>query len=221
MLISQLKSELLEPTNTPTCRTLYYKQYYSATCRHCRYCSYGTFRITGSPGGNWSCGLNIQFSLLEFCFSAHVNGRFIGEGSKSKLKLAVKNLFYWGAGIAGIFTLAYLIFFNQLIQLYTNDAEIINRAKEFAHWIMLLPIISFTAFVWDGIYLGATAAKEQRNATLVSAFVFFLIFFTFKAKLGNHALLIAQLCFFGLRGLIQTIYYKSAILDRFFKQEKE
>ncbi len=189
------------------------------------------YNFASAKQGNVILGINVIFLQLIYAFSFFIDGfanaaealigRFIGEGNKSKLKLAVRSLFYWGAGIAGIFTLAYLFFFNQIIGLYTSDAEIINRAKEFAHWIMILPIISFTAFVWDGIYLGATAAKEQRNATLVSAIVFFTIFFTFRARLGNHALLIAQLSFFGLRGFLQTMYYKSAILDRFFKQEVE
>jgi MATE family multidrug resistance protein len=185
------------------------------------------YNFASANQGNVILGINVIFLQLIYAFSFFIDGfanaaealigRFIGERNKTNLKIAVKTLFYWGAGLAGIFTVAYLLFFNQLIGIYTNDLEIINRAKEFAHWIMLLPLISFTAFVWDGIYLGATAAKEQRNATLISAVVFFTIFFTFKGSLGNHALLIAQLCFFALRGIIQTIYYKSAILDRFFK----
>lgn len=185
------------------------------------------YNFASAKQGNVILGINVIFLQLIYAFSFFIDGfanaaealigRFIGERNKSDLKLAVKTLFYWGAVLAGVFTIAYLLFFNQLIRIYTNDLEIINRAKEFAHWIMLLPIISFTAFVWDGIYLGATAAREQRNATLISAIVFFTIFFTFKGRIGNHALLIAQLCFFALRGIILTIYYKSAIFDRFFK----
>jgi multidrug resistance protein, MATE family len=185
------------------------------------------FNFASAKQGNVILDINVIFLQLIYAFSFFIDGfanaaealvgRFIGEQNKSGLKLAVKTLFYWGAILAGVFTISYFLFYNQLIKIYTNDSEIINRAKEYAHWIMILPLISFTAFVWDGIYLGATAAAEQRNATLISAIVFFTIFFTFKGSLGNHALLIAQLCFFALRGIIQTIYYKSAILDRFFK----
>jgi MATE family multidrug resistance protein len=185
------------------------------------------YNFASARQGNVILGINVIFLQLIYAFSFFIDGfanaaeaiigRFIGERNESDLKLAVKTLFYWGAGLAGIFTLFYLLLFNQLIRVYTSDPEIINRAKEFAHWIVLLPLISFTAFVWDGIYLGATAAKEQRNATLISAILFFTIFYIFKGRLGNHALLAAQLCFFALRGFIQTIYYKSAILERFFK----
>jgi hypothetical protein len=34
----------------------------------------------------------------------------------------------------------------------------------------------------------------------------------------DHAPSDRQLSFFGIRGIMQTIYYKSAILDRFLKQ---
>jgi MATE family multidrug resistance protein len=185
------------------------------------------YNFASAGQGNVILGINVIFLQLIYAFSFFIDGfanaaealvgKFIGERNKPALKMVVRALFLWGIGLAGLFTFAYFLFFDSLIRIYTGDPEIINRAKEFAHWIMLLPVISFTAFVWDGIYLGATAAKEQRNATLISAIVFFTIFFTFREKLGNHALLIAQLCFFGLRGVIQTVYYRPAILDRFFK----
>ena len=82
---------------------------------------------------------------------------------------------------------------------------------------MLLPLISFTAFVWDGIYLGATATKAYLNSTLLAALVFFALYYGLRNTLGNHALLLSQLAFFGIRGIMQTIYYKTAILERFFK----
>ena len=51
----------------------------------------------------------------------------------------------------------------------------------------------------------------------LATIVFFLIYYFLRNPFGNHALLLAQLSFFGIRGIVQTIYYKTAILERFFK----
>lgn len=184
------------------------------------------YNFASANQGKVILGINVIFLQLIYAFSFFIDGfanaaealvgRFIGEKNKKDFRLAVKTLFLWGALLGLMFTLIYIIAFEPIIHFYTNDIEIIARANEFSHWIMFLPLISFTAFVWDGIYLGATAAKEQRNATLISALLFLILFFSFRERIGNHALLLAQLSFFALRGIIQSFYYKSAILDRYF-----
>lgn len=184
------------------------------------------YNFASANQGKVILGINVIFLQMIYAFSFFIDGfanaaealvgRFIGERNKKDFQQAVKTLFLWGAILGLTFSAVYLAAFSSIMKFYTIDYEIISRAKEFAHWIMFLPLISFTAFVWDGIYLGATAAKEQRNATLIAALVFLLLFFVLREQMGNHALLLAQLSFFALRGIIQTFYYKSAILDRFF-----
>ncbi|MGD2033660.1 MAG: MATE family efflux transporter [Bacteroidales bacterium] len=174
-------------------------------------------------------GVNVIFLQLIYAFSFFIDGfanaaealigRFIGERNKPDLQKSVRTLFLWGGGLGLAFTVAYSLVFDLMLKLFTSDTEIISLAADYSAWIMFLPVISFSAFVWDGIYLGATAAKEQRNATLIAAVIFFSIYFFLRNTLGNHALLLAQLTFFGIRGIVQTIYYKTAILERFFKAE--
>jgi len=185
------------------------------------------YNFASAGQGKAILGVNVIFLQLIYAFSFFIDGfanaaealvgRFIGEHDKINLQKAVRTLFKWGGGLGIAFTVTYTLIFEFLLKIFTLDPEILKLADDFAAWIMFLPVISVAAFVWDGIYLGATAAKEQRNATLVATIVFFLIYYFLRSAIGNHALLLAQLSFFGIRGIVQTIYYKTAILERFFK----
>ncbi len=184
------------------------------------------FNFASANQGQVILGINVIFLQLIYAFSFFIDGfanaaealvgRYIGERDRLSFRSAVAHLFRWGAILGVLFTTGYFLAFKPILGIYTTDPEILSRASDFAGWIMFLPLISFTAFVWDGIYLGATAAREQRNATLIAALLFLVLFYSLRNIIGNHALLLAQLTFFAVRGIIQTIYYKTAILGRFF-----
>lgn len=182
------------------------------------------YNFVSARQGKTILGMNVVFLQLIYAFSFFIDGfanaaealvgKFVGAKRIYELLKVIRLLFIWGISIALVFTITYLIGWRIIMRIYTSDPNIIEAAREFIFWIMAIPLISITAFIWDGIYLGVTATKEYRNATLIAASVFFILFATLSWKFGNHALLLAQLVFFGLRGLIQTRKYKTAILDK-------
>jgi MATE family multidrug resistance protein len=48
----------------------------------------------------------------------------------------------------------------------TSDLAVIEAAKGYLTWLLLMPVVGCAAFTFDGIYIGATASKEMRNSTL-------------------------------------------------------
>jgi len=67
--------------------------------------------------------------------------------------------------------------------------------------------ITFAAFIWDGIYIGATASAAMRNTLLISTFVVFVpSYYLFDEPLGNHGLWLAMILFMLSRGLLLTIF---------------
>jgi MATE family multidrug resistance protein len=66
----------------------------------------------------------------------------------------------------------------------------------------LIPIAGFAAFLFDGIYIGATASKAMRNIVVISTMLFFAIYYLFATKLGNNSLWIALLLFLTLRSIL-------------------
>ncbi len=157
-----------------------------------------------------------SYFMDGFAYAAEaLTGRFIGEKNKVKLKEVIKLLFIWGSVISISFSLIYFIFSDTILFLLTNEKEVIEKAGEFVIWILFVPIVSFASFLWDGIYIGATASKSMRNSMIIaSLLVFFPITILLNNMLGNHSLWLGLVLFMAARGIAQTILAKRAIYHK-------
>lgn len=157
--------------------------------------------------------LLLQFLMLfsylidGFAYAAEaLTGRYIGAGNRDNLKHCVKHLFKWGWGLAAIFVIIYAFARENILYLLTNETEIIEGAKDYIIWTILLPLSGFAAYLWDGIYIGATASRAMRNAMLLSVFtVFAPVYFIGSMYMGNHALWLALILFMLARGVFLKI----------------
>jgi MATE family multidrug resistance protein len=157
----------------------------------------------------------LQFMLLfsyfldGFAFAAEAMvGRWFGANDKRALKKAISNLFRWGAGMGILFSVGYAIAGDQLLQIFTDQPEVIEVGSNFLIWLIVLPLVSFPSYIWDGVYIGATASAAMRNSMVMAAAgFFFLPFFLLFPYIGNHALWMAMLLFMAARGVILTILY--------------
>jgi MATE family multidrug resistance protein len=114
-----------------------------------------------------------------------------------------------------IFSVAYGFGWRQIIGLMTNNEQLIADAANYAIWIGLVPLLAFASFLWDGIYIGATASVQMRNSMLLATgVVFFPTYFLLQNSLGNHALWIALLGFLLVRGVAQYIMAGKAVYKK-------
>lgn len=159
--------------------------------------------------------LFILFSYMMdgFAYAAEaLTGKFIGANKKFELKILIKRLFAWGIGIAIVFTLVYILFLNNILSVLTDKQSIIELSRQYHIWIYLIPIAGFSAFLWDGVFVGATASHQMRNSMLIAVGSFFLLYFAFNNVLANNILWIAFIVYLALRGIIQS-FMASAILN--------
>ena len=139
-------------------------------------------------------------------------GRFTGAHDQSQLKRTVKLLFLWGFLIALPFTLLYAAFPDAFIRLISDQPEVVSQAKPYHVYMMAIPLITFAAFLWDGVYIGATAARAIRNTMLISVLAVFLpASLLLMPHYGNHGLWIAFLLFMVARGLSMTLMARKAV----------
>ena len=139
-------------------------------------------------------------------------GRFTGGHDAKQLRQTVKLLLIWGFVIALPFTLLYALFPDWFIGLISDQPEIAAQAQPYHFYMILIPLITFAAFLWDGIYIGATAARAIRNTMLISALgVFLPASLLLMPHFGNHGLWIAFLLFMVARGLSMTLMAKKAV----------
>ncbi|MEN8201678.1 MAG: MATE family efflux transporter [Bacteroidota bacterium] len=144
--------------------------------------------------------------------SEALTGRFIGARDPKSLSKTIRLLFIWGGGISLIFTGLYLLGGDAIFRVLTNNPAVIANAKPYFFWVILVPLVSFSAFLWDGIYIGATAGKQMRNAMLISTLgVFFPVYILAGKFLDNHGLWFAFILFMLARSITMQVLSGKAV----------
>lgn len=143
-----------------------------------------------------------------------LTGRFIGSKDAVSLKKTIKLLLIWGFSISIPFTILYGLFPSTFVKIISNDPNILEQIQPYYVYMIIIPIITFAAFIWDGIYIGATASKAVRNTMIIaSIFVFLPAWYILVPSLENHGLWIAFLCFMLTRGIVMTLMAKKNIIQ--------
>lgn len=133
-----------------------------------------------------------------------LTGRYVGAHNQADLRRMIRTLFAWGVGLALAFTLLYGIGGSSFLGLLTNEQEVLNASSDYFYWVLAIPLAGMAAFLWDGIYIGATASRQMLYSMLVASVSFFILQGIFQQRMGNHALWMAFIAYLFLRGLVQT-----------------
>ena len=144
-----------------------------------------------------------------------ISGKYFGQGRLDLLKKSIGVAFNIGLliGLAG--SLVFWIFGRKILNLLTNQYEVIEAAIPYLPWVIIAPLIHSVAFIWDGIFIGCTASKQMKWSLLISTFLVFLpSFYLFSWLYGNHGIWLALTLFMVSRGVIQTILVRKGIYSR-------
>lgn len=133
-------------------------------------------------------------------------GKFIGAKDRISLQKVISYLIYWGIGLTVVFTVLYMFCGEWILGLLTNKVEVIAMAMGYMRWTIAIPAAGFAAFLFDGIYIGATASKAMRNMMFVATAAFFVVYYSLAPLMFNNALWIALLTFLLFRGGLMWIY---------------
>lgn len=138
-------------------------------------------------------------------------GRYIGAGNRPELHRTVRRLFGWGIGLSVAFTLLYALGGQAFMGVLTNEASVIHEADTYFYWVLAIPLAGFSAFLWDGIFIGATATRQMLYAMFVASVSFFILYYSLHHLLGNHALWLAFIVYLALRGAMQAFLAKKIL----------
>lgn len=133
-----------------------------------------------------------------------LSGRYIGARNRKGFANTTRLLFGWGAAMAALFTAAYATGGSAFLGLLTDDKEVIAAAGTYFYWALAIPVAGIAAFIWDGIFIGATATRGMLLSMATAAISFFVLYYAFRPALGNHALWLAFLVYLFMRGAVQT-----------------
>lgn len=144
----------------------------------------------------------ISFALdgIAYAVEAMV-GKAIGAKNKIAYRQSVIASLIWAGMFSLVFSIVFFIFGEQMVRMITDIASINAIAVEYLPWLVLLPFTAVWCFVFDGVFIGATRAKDMRNSMLFCVICIFLPTYVISSGLGNHALWLAMNAFMLARGL--------------------
>ena len=139
-------------------------------------------------------------------------GKAIGEGRREALQRSVQLTLKWSLIFAAGFSLCYLIGGPVLIRVLTDLPDVQQTTLRYLPWMVASPLISVWSFLYDGVFVGATRAREMRNIMVISALVVFLPAWYLLQWLGNDGLWLAFMLFMASRGIGMHIGYRTRVL---------
>jgi MATE family multidrug resistance protein len=153
------------------------------------------------------------FALDGFAFAAET---LVGQAYGRKKRLAVRRAAWMtslsGAGICLGLALVFALGGPMIIDLMTTDPEVQAEARAYLIWMTLAPVCGAAAWMFDGIFIGATRGADMRNMMFISFAIYCAAFAVLVPAYENHGLWISLLIFFVARGV--TLGARYPVLER-------
>lgn len=179
---------------------------------------FGFFYSQSSAGGEMILAANVilmqfvnwmSYGIDGFAYASEsLVGKYKGSDRLDDLKKIIKLSFLWGGIVAIIYALVYQLLGAQILGLFTTDRLLYEYTQPLLWWIVIIPLIGFASYIWDGVYVGLVASKSMRNSMLISLAVFLLAYFTLPNMKNFEHLWIALTLFLITRAVVQYALYR-------------
>ncbi len=178
--------------------------------------AFAFFTARGARAGDVTLAANAvlhNFTLVGAFFldgiasaAEQICGQTYGARDRKGFGRAVRLVLVWGFAFGLAATALFAVIGDRLIDVMTASPDVRETARRFMSFAALAPVCGVMAFCYDGIYIGATWARDMRNLMLVSL-VTYLAAWWLLQDLNNEGLWIAILIFFIARGAFQAARY--------------
>ena len=125
--------------------------------------------------------LIVIFGLTSYTLDAFPHaaestvGVSIGSKNKKNIYKSIKNTTEFALTFSVLIGIALYITDYYIINLFTDISILQDLTLDLWSLVIITPFISMLAFQLDGIFIGATLAKEMRNSMILSSLIFYLI----------------------------------------------
>ena len=187
---------------------------------------YVGFTSLASKYGDVELAVSTIMMKLFMLFSYFVDGfayageALVGKEIGSNQESGIKNqdqsdisrvvglLFAWSIGVGILFTLIFALWSGGFYHAMTSDTTVLARLADYTAWLIAMPIVSTLAFMWDGVYAGATAGKQIRNGMIYAALAFVISYLATYQYLDVMSIYIAYFAHLMARVLYLTFSWK-------------
>ena len=141
-------------------------------------------------------------------------GHAVGAHDRRAFSGATRLVIAWGFGFALVVATCLALLGPSLIDVMTTSENVRFAARQYLAFVVASPLLSVFAFAFDGIYIGATWARDMRNLMLASLAAFLAAWFALRS-FGNAGLWAAQLVHYAARGGLQALRYPALVRASF------
>jgi len=137
-------------------------------------------------------------------------GKAVGRKDDHALRGTVALTLRWSLYFAAAFTAFYVVAGPLIVRTLTDLPDVRATAMVYLPWLVVSPLISVWCFLYDGVYVGMTRAREMRNIMVFSTLGVFLPAWFVTQGFGNHGLWFALMAFLASRGVGMHLGYRKS-----------
>lgn len=148
------------------------------------------------------------YALDGFAFAAEsLVGQAVGARARGEVRQAARLCMGWGFGGAVAMAAAFAVAGPWIIDLMTTAPGVRAEARLFLPWVIVAPVIGVAAWIYDGVFIGATLTGAMRRAMTVSVAVYAVALLALVPAFGNHGLWAALMVLNAARGVTMARAY--------------
>ena len=137
-----------------------------------------------------------------------LSGHAIGAGNRDELRRTLTVAGGWSLLASLGFGTFFLFGGDLFIGMQTDIAEVRELALEHLPYLAALPMVAVWSYLLDGLFIGATRAREMRDGMLLALALALPLGWLLQG-MGNHGLWLAFLSFMALRGICMGLIARS------------
>ncbi len=182
--------------------------------------SFTTFVFLGARFGDGTLAANqvlLQFlsitayALDGFAFAAEsLIGQAVGARAAARVRQAARMAMQWGFAGALVMAAVFAALGPAIIDLMTTAVAVRAEARLYLPWVVAAPLVGVAAWIYDGIFIGATLTQEMRRAMTLSVAVYAAALAVLVPGLHNHGLWAALMVLNATRGLTMARAFPAA-----------
>jgi MATE family multidrug resistance protein len=130
-----------------------------------------------------------------------------GRSDRAQFRRWVYLTGYWSLLASLAYALLFWLAGNDITALLTDIESVQVVAAALLPLVIALPVVSVWCFLFDGVYIGATAAAAMMVTMGIAFVIYLLLLEPMTDAWGLHGLWGAVLVFMAARGLAQAIWY--------------
>ena len=150
------------------------------------------------------------YGMDGFAFAAEsLVGQAVGRRDKSALRQSIFLASLWAVALGVVLAITFWVMGPWIISVMSTDDGVQKTARSYLVYMVLSPIFGVLPWMLDGVFIGASRARDMRNMMAISLLVYLGAVVVLVPMFGNQGLWLSMLISFAARGLTLATRYPS------------